>query len=142
MGNTAGCSILDRTPLGIGEVVHFREFLPGGPRLEPLGYVLFGLGGETFAAHLLSAPPDFDQVLTVQTEGLPADQVRHGLFISLPQRTNDVSDRLRPGQKIACRFGEGGTAAEVTLRVVREPYCEVGDVGQVDFAPFRDCPGD
>ena len=59
--------IIDSTPLGIGEVVHFREFLPGGPRLEPLGYVLFGRGGETFAAHLLSAPPDFDQVLTVQT---------------------------------------------------------------------------
>src|SRR5258706_11976854 len=53
----------------VTRVVHFREFDPKATRPARLEYLLFGKGGELFLAHLIVAPPDFDQVLSVEVTG-------------------------------------------------------------------------
>ncbi len=135
--------IIDETSLDITRVVHFREFVAGGEKLEPLSYLLFGRGGELFMAHLLSAPPDFDQILEVELAGgdLPAEAESGGLYLSFSGVANEVADRLRNGDSFGCRFDSGAPdPPQMELRVAREVYCEVGEVAQVGFAPSRPCP--
>ncbi|GHI07929.1 hypothetical protein AQI88_33625 [Streptomyces cellostaticus] len=92
-------------------------------RLEPdpapqptLEYVLFGTD-EVFLAHRLTGPPDFDQLLTAQFTGEPAEQ---GTTVRLPGRPNDLTGRLRPGEQITTTEGAG-------LQVLAEVYLETRD---------------
>lgn len=139
--NTA---IIESATFDISRVVHFREFVAGGQKLEPLSYLLFGRNGEFFMAHLLSAPPDFDQILAVEIENerLSDELLRQGLYVSLPERENDIQGRLRRGDAFSCRFDPGGEAEpiQITGRVTDDLYCEAGEVAQVGFAGSRDCP--
>jgi hypothetical protein len=50
----------------VENVVYFQELHPQGPGLQELEYLLFGKGKELFLAHVITHPPDFDQVLSVQ----------------------------------------------------------------------------
>ena len=63
-------------------------------------------------AHLLSAPPDFDQILAVdiENEELSDELLRKGLYVSLPERENDIEGRLLRGDAFSCRFDPGGEA--------------------------------
>ena len=132
-------------PMTLVRLVHGREFAPDRPKPAELAYVLFGRGGDLFLAHMLSGPPDFDQILEVSLDqaSLPADAARGGLFVTLTGRGNAVGERLRAGEAISCT-GNGRT---LRLRVEAEPYCEVGEfthvVGQLagnGFGTPRDCP--
>ena len=104
--------IIESATFDISRVVHFREFVAGGQTLEPLSYLLFGRNGEFFMAHLLSAPPDFDQILAVEieNEGLSDELLRKGLYVSLTERENDIQGRLLRGDAFSCRFDPGGEA--------------------------------
>jgi len=150
-----GTAILDDVTFEIRKVVHFREFVVGGPRFEHQRYLLFGRGDDVFMAHLLSAPPDFDQILQVEIAGsaptahlddIVEELVANGLYVELPGRPNTDVDRLRAGTTVACTL-ETGTRAEpieVELRVDAERYCEAGefDTPVTDkFNPFRACAG-
>lgn len=106
-------------------------------------YLLFGRSGEAFLVHLISAPPDFQQVLKVEfvqdanapdiaPEQLDA-ALAQGLFLSLPERTNTEGERLRPGETLACSAGPG-TELPLTaagLRIVEEIYCEAGELSEL-----------
>ncbi len=139
--------------LAIERVVYFNEFDPTAEPAATLGYLLFGQGGERFMVHLLSGPPDFDQILEVAVEGdaLPGERLEQGVFVSFGGRSNKVEDRLAAGETVTCTVADGaggGAAPEVTLRVVADRYCEVGEVshpvgqlvGQQNFGPARPCP--
>jgi hypothetical protein len=52
----------------VAQVVYFREFLLGGDKLAEQNYLLFGRGDDVFLAHLISAPPDFQQIVSVAIE--------------------------------------------------------------------------
>jgi hypothetical protein len=136
--------IIENSTLEILKVVHFREFTAGGPKLDALEYLLFGREGEAFMAHLLSAPPDFDQVIAVTLSGTkPAEKLlRNGLYIQVKDRANDAASRLRVNASIKCSFdADGGTGSPgFDISVTAENYCETGEVGQVGFSPSRQCP--
>jgi hypothetical protein len=133
-----------RTPARIVRVLHFREFAPELPKPPELAYVMFGSGDGFTLAHMLSAPEDFDQILTVEVDGADSD-LTAGWSLSFPARSNKVSDRLQVGEEITCAGDEG---APIGVRVVAEPYCEVGEfthiVGRVagnGFGTSAPCPG-
>jgi hypothetical protein len=91
-----------RTPARIVRVLHFRELAPELPKPAELGYVMFGSGGTLALAHLLSAPEDFDQILTVEVDGADTD-LTAGWSLSFPTRSNKVGDRLKVGEGISLR---------------------------------------
>lgn len=52
----------------VKRVLYFRQFKPGATQPTSSEYLLFGSGtNEQLAAHLITAPPDFDQVVAVKT---------------------------------------------------------------------------
>lgn len=120
-------------------VVYHREFLLNGERLKRQSYLLFGRGEDVFLGHLLSAPPDFDQILAVAFEApdtataavrsLVTDLVADGVFLELPDRANEEATRPRRGETLTCKFETRTLAQPVTIGVVlgRELYREAGE---------------
>jgi hypothetical protein len=135
-----------RAPARIVRVLHFRELAPDLPKPTALAYVMFGSGDGLFLAHLLSAPPDFDQVLKVEVDGSSAEMdMTAGWSLDFPTRSNKVEDRLKGGEQISCSM-EGGDS--ISVRVIAEPYCEVGELAHVvgeiagkGFGTPASCPG-
>jgi hypothetical protein len=75
-----------------------------------------------------------------------ADLIAAGVFLELPERNNDETARLRPGDRIACLFSTPTRAQPLTieLRVDSEPYCEAGEVEALVTQSFnrpRPCAG-
>jgi hypothetical protein len=133
-----------RAPAQIDRVLHFRELAPDLPKPAELAYLMFGSGDRLFLARMLSAPPDFDQVLEVDIGSAPEIDPTAGLSLSFVTRSNKVEDRLQVGEEVSCTT-DGGP---ISVRVIAEPYCEVGElthvVGQVaghGFGAPTPCPG-
>ena len=129
------------SPMAIEALVHGREFAPDLPRPEALVYLLFGRGSDWFLAHMLSGPPDFDQILSVEVDAADPPDGVPAQYLTLPGRVNGVADRLRPGDVLSCAGGD------IEVRIVGEPYCEVGElthtVGNASgmgFGQPDDCP--
>lgn len=135
-----------RAPAQIVRVLHFRELAPDLPKPPELAYAVFGSSDGLFLAHLLSAPPDFDQVLKIELDGAPAEaDMTAGFSLSFATRSNKVEDRLKVGEEVSCATQDG---EPVSLRVVAEPYCEIGELAHVvgvvagnGFGRPTPCPG-
>jgi hypothetical protein len=125
---------LQNTKVSVTRVVHAREFNPKGSKPDELEYVLFGKGAELFAAHAISAPPDFDHVLAVALDGreLTSQELTQEMRVTIKGRKNVSANRLREGQTFAGQLTVGGKPAagssDVQLRVAREFYFEEGEL--------------
>lgn len=116
--------VLDRTvTVKVKRVLYFRQFNPGAKQPTSSEYLLFGSGtNEQLAAHLITAPPDFDQIVALKTPlPLTNTELAKAVRLVLPNRpTPDANANLRqaikPGEKPAVRvngkepnkFIEGG----------------------------------
>lgn len=148
-------------------VVYFKELnsQPAGssakrrvPSKQHLQYILFGANLELFLAHLVTKPPDFDQILPVTipsrfSRGLPEpsnEELGQGFVISFPQVMNTINRRLRPGLRVAytpekLRWTENAERPTLTmtsepalleLLVGKEIYLEEGELlAPPQFAP-------
>ncbi|MFF7250248.1 hypothetical protein ACFZBU_40985 [Embleya sp. NPDC008237] len=118
---------LGRMTVRIGKVLQHRALTPPGPsEAAALSYDHFG-GVDIFMSHRLTARPDFDQVLTAQLVSddffpvLPALQEPEQVAtVTLPERPNDLTGRLRPGDRVK--------AADRELRILAEVYLEADDL--------------
>jgi len=141
--------------VNVAQVVYFHEFLLGEHKLAEQNYLLFGRGDDVFLAHLISAPPDFQQVVSVAIEApdIEAEAARGVvesvladplLFVRLPDRANEVGSRLRSGDTISCALETGTRAGPVTieLHIRDEAYCEAGELSQPNTGPgdHTGCP--
>jgi hypothetical protein len=99
---------------GLGEVgftvkrvVYSQKFdLKQLRKSEELECILFGSGQELFLAHVISAPPDFDQILSIKTDRTFTDEeMSCGARVSIviPNRTNAASQRLKAKEKTHAR---------------------------------------
>ena len=151
-----GVPIAQEVNFDIARVVYFREFFLGGPKLGDQNYLLFGRGGEAFGAHLLSAPPDFDQMISVEVDvtGSPGEELvseitealAAGIYLRLPERLNQEGTRLQPGSEVACSLSipSSSTPIPVMVRVSDEIYCESGEFSELVIGAFntaRRCSG-
>jgi hypothetical protein len=116
----------------VTNVVAFREFQPDAEPLTDLEYLLFGAGDQLFAAHVITRPPDFDQVLSIRIVGDgPGDDVtRRGVRVAVPGRPNSASDRLRSGERVAVEVRDETTPATFQLETVAELYLEEGELSE------------
>jgi hypothetical protein len=104
--------------------------------LPQLEYFLFGNTQELFLAHVITSPPDFDQVLGVQVEGHPFtdDELRRGLLVTFPGRENSAERKLdeqeeATGQvQVPAQRSDGPHSVEVQLKVGTQFYFETDDL--------------
>lgn len=127
-GRPAAVEILSGVGVSVKRVVHFRELDPAAKKPERLEYLLFGQGDEIFMAHLLTAPPDFDQVLSVTLTDHPFtdDELEKGILLVLPETTNSAGQRLKAGQQATAMAQDG--AKKLQIRVGKEIYFEEGEL--------------
>src|SRR6266568_4773510 len=118
----------------IEQIVHFRRFSPdAGNARDHLRYICFGGRDLAFLAHVITAPPDFDQILAVQAgtlNGVSDDNLRAGLIVRVPDRPDDVTTRLQETQTITAQVQDQGadTGGSIGLTAGREIYLETGDL--------------
>jgi hypothetical protein len=133
-----GSDIAADTLFEVEQVIHFRRFRSGGdPDKGQLRYHFFGQPDAAHLAHLVEGPPpDFDQVLQVEAGGLSGvspEQLRTGVVIGVPDRSDEIDARLQPGETFSAELeGEStGGSASIELVVASEYYFETGDLAAV-----------
>ena len=124
--------ILQKVKVSVKRVIHFREFAATAQKAPQLEYLLFGKGQELYLAHVITAPPDFDQILAVKVTGqeVPDEELAKGVPVSFPGTTNAAAARLREKQQIAGeRKGDTASAPKtIQVEVSREFYFEEGEL--------------
>jgi hypothetical protein len=88
-------------------VIYFKKFEKDAHKPAGLDYILFGSSREQFLAHLITAKPDFDQVLSIEADN---DQMKsavenaHYVMLEIPGTPNSkpVSD-TKPLARLLCR---------------------------------------
>ena len=103
--------VLDKNvTVKVKRVLYFRQFKPGAKQPTFLEYLLFGSGtNEQLAAHLITASPDFDQIVALKTTlPLTNTELAKAVRLVLPdQLTPNAPENLRlilkPGEKPAVR---------------------------------------
>jgi hypothetical protein len=122
--------IIEDADVSIQNVVHFREFDPQAKKLAQLEYILFGKGSELFLAHLITRPPDFDQVLSIKItdHNFTDEELRKGLRVVFG-RPNTISRRLLEKQEAVGEVkSSAGEPLKVRVRAVVEYYFESGEL--------------
>ena len=137
-GGTAFIGDFENPPNGgvfdvnVVNVVHFHKFVPGAAKPTQLQYILFGKGPETFLAHFITAPPDFDQIMSVRLTGqqFTDAELSRGITVTFPGRTNTSRARLKEKVRASGIFLIGGTTntRQLQVEVLREFYFEAGEL--------------
>lgn len=124
--------ILSGVDVTIKRVVYFRQFDPTANKPAQLEYLLFGKGQELFLAHLITAPPDFDQVVAVTLSGhsFSDEELAKGVKIVFRNTKNNPSTRQKEGQLAEGSFTTSGSSApqNIQVKVNRELYFEEGEL--------------
>lgn len=121
-GNKA---ILKNITVSVANIIHFRQFDPHAEALPELQYLLFGESNELFMAHIITRPPDFDQVLRVSSinPAFPDEVLRRGVILAFAGRENRISDRIRAGERAIAQ-------GNLTLEAATELYLEEGELAE------------
>lgn len=118
--------------VNVRKVVHFHKFVPGAAKPTQLQYILFGKGPETFLAHFIAQPPDFDQIISVKVTGrqFSDEELSNGIKVSFPGTTNAAKTRIKEKQKASGQFQIPGSSVSkpVQVEVVKEFYFEEGEL--------------
>ena len=118
----------------VENVVYFQELDPQGPGLQDLEYVLFGKGQELFLAHVITQPPDFDQVLSVQVGNhqFTDEDLLQGVRVVFPGRANTISSKITEGEQLVGKARIVGQDApgsiDLPVAVGIELYFETEDL--------------
>lgn len=124
--------IFSAVDVQVKKVVYFQQFDTLATKPGQLEYLLFGKGKELFLTHLIVAPPDFDQMLSVTTTGGPFsdEELAKGIKIVFPNMTNSPAMRLKEKQQAAGTFDSGASSLsqKINVKVVRELYFEEGEL--------------
>lgn len=114
-----GTEIAGNITVSLGKILHFRKFEKNAPRPAKGTYLLFGTAEESFTAHFVSARPDFDQIVRVNTSVVSAEKA---LVI--------VSDRLDDAKPmpVPARLEFESDQGHVSLQPMKELYVEFGDL--------------
>lgn len=136
-GGTAFVGAFEPPPAGgafdvnVVNVVHFHKFVPGAAKPTEIQYILFGKGPETFLAHFITAPPDFDQMISVRVTGqqFTNAELSRGITVTFPGRANTARGRLKEKVRASGTFLSGGTNPKpLQVDVLREFYFEAGEL--------------
>lgn len=130
-----GSQIATDVSFEVEQVIWFQRFRAHAAHGDTgqLRYLCFGQSDAAFLAHLITAPPDFDQVLSaavVSLTGVSDEDLRAGLAVAVPDRPDDLTHRLTEGDAFAgqVQAGQAGAPGSIELKVLSEYYLETGDL--------------
>jgi hypothetical protein len=125
-------TLLKNVEVTIKQVVHFRQFDAGGKKAARLEYLLFGKGKELFLAHRITAPPDFDQILSIESMDISFtdEELQKGVVVIFPGTTNAAGKRLKAEGSVTGEVKKGPSSAVKKVKIVlnRELYFEEGEL--------------
>lgn len=85
----------------VKRVIFAATLSRGAEKPDKLNYILFGAGGELFLAHVVTAPPDFDQIISVKCDNLPPeDEMLRGVRVVILDRANTAAHRIKEQEKL------------------------------------------
>ncbi|MDV3002985.1 MAG: hypothetical protein N5P05_004640 (plasmid) [Chroococcopsis gigantea SAG 12.99] len=114
-------------------VLYFRQFKAGAKQPAKLEYLLFGTRTEQLVAHLITAPPDFDQVLALKAALPLADsELTKAVPLVLPNRPipdpkANLNQALKSGDKYIVQLN--GQQSTKTLETGIQYFLETADYG-------------
>jgi hypothetical protein len=115
----------------VSRVVHFRKFNPQEKKSKKLKYLLFGSSQESFLAHYISRPPDFDQVLSVKVVGhsFTDAELHKGIEVTITDKSNKANERVKEAQQVTgVTQTTGAQALKFSLKADKEIYFEEGEL--------------
>jgi hypothetical protein len=123
---------LEDVVVNVNKVVHARKFDPFQDKPPQLEYFLFGKGDELFLAHLITKPPDFDQIVGVKAVGhrFTDEELGSGVRVLLPERSNTAAQRIKENEQAKAHFQVAHTsqALDLPLQAGTEYYFEEGEL--------------
>jgi len=118
--------------VNVTKVIHFRQFDAQAVELPQLEYLLFGLAQELFTAHLITRPPDFDQVLAIKSlsRKFTDEELGKGVAIVFPGKANKPAEKLAAATRISGKIKNAGghPLQEISLRMDKEIYFEADEL--------------
>jgi hypothetical protein len=129
-----GQDIIQGATAQVVNIVYFREFDPNAQPLDQLEYLLFGKAPDLFLAHVITRPPDFDQILGVRVSSgaLTADDLKRGVRIKILGRANTPQTRIKAGEQVLGQAqlpdAQAGQPLELQLEAGTEFYFEEGEL--------------
>jgi hypothetical protein len=126
-----GVPILEDVTVHVVNVIHFLQFDPHAQELPELQYLLFGHVDELYMAHLITKPPDFDQIVSVTaiSRSFSEEALAAGVLLTFPQRENRISERLRSGERTTAQV-QAVIETSVMLETAAELYLEEGELDE------------
>ena len=123
----------------VKRVVHARKFEPSEEKPEKLQYFLFGRGDELFLAHLITKPPDFDQILSVKITGhqFTDEELSRGVSVVFEDRNNTAAQRIKENEHAQAKSHVTGAHQFLELQVQAgaEDYFEEGELAVPPIFP-------
>jgi hypothetical protein len=123
---------LQNVEMRVSRVIYAREFTADEEKPAELCYIMFGDGDELFLAHQITQPPDFDQIVFVTTgdHRFTTEELRSGVFVSIPERRNSAETRLRTDESVDAivHIVDSEQTLTLQLKVQAEPYFEEGEL--------------
>jgi hypothetical protein len=127
-----GKSINENVVANVTRVIHFRKFDAQAARLPELEYFLFGKDKDLFLAHLITRPPDFDQVMSISQidRKFTNEELSKGASIIFTGKTNTPAQRIKPAQQAIGQVKQAGegSAKMVKVRIGTQFYFEAGEL--------------
>lgn len=117
--------------VNIKRVLHFRQFRPGAKQPPTSEYLLFGNDAEKLAAHLIAAPPDFDQIVAVKSSfPLTNSELMKAVRLVFPNRPTpnpqaNLAQALKSGVKPTVQVN--GQPPNQTIQVGSQYFLETTD---------------
>jgi len=79
-------------------------------------------------AHLVTRPPDYDQIASATVEGLPSNWDGTAMTLEVPDRQDTIDQRLRSGDRTKTNVIDAANAGTLNVTVREEFYFETGDL--------------
>ncbi|HEY5744318.1 MAG TPA: hypothetical protein VIS99_17470 [Terrimicrobiaceae bacterium] len=123
---------LEDVVVDVKRIVHARKFDPAEEKPLKLEYILFGRGDELFLAHLITKPPDFDQIISVKSPGhrFTDEELEKGVRVLLPERKNTAAQRIKENEQAQAQFqvANGSQVLNLPVQTGTEYYFEEGEL--------------
>jgi hypothetical protein len=117
--------IASHVTVNVKNIVHGRRFDLDAAPLTALEYILFGRSQEVYLAHLITHPPDFDQLLRVTiSPAFSDDELSGGHIVTVDGHENTENQRIEPsGQaSVAATVNTGTPPVNVQIDPTGEVY--------------------